>query len=95
MNVIYNEFGYNDMAGLAENILDRIDVDDVKEDAYEALYQAMDVGMIYTKDQWTMIEYYCTPQDADFNTAWENFESDLMNCLSAGVIETEDEEEEE
>lgn len=94
MNVIYNEFGYNDLAGLAESIFNRIDVDDVKDDAYEALYQAMDDGMIYTDDQWTMIRYYCTPQDANYNTAWEAFEGDLMNCLSAGVIE-EDEEEEE
>lgn len=94
MSIIYDQFGYGDMAGLAENILDRIDVDDVKDDAYEALYQAMDDGMIYTKDQWTMIEYYCTPQDANYNTAWEAFEGDLMKCLSAGVIE-EDEEEEE
>lgn len=94
MSIIYDQFGYGDMAGLAENILDRIDVDDVKDDAYEALYQAMDDGMIYTDDQWIMIRYYCTPQDANYNTAWEAFEGDLMNCLSAGVIE-EDEEEEE
>lgn len=95
MNIIYNTFGYNDMAGLAESILNRIDLDDLKEDAYGALFQAMDEGMIYTEDQWTMIEYYCTPSDANYNTAWEMFESDLMACINAGVIEIEEEGEEE
>ena len=94
MSVIYDQFGYGDMAGLAENILDRIDINDYKADAYETLFHAMDEGMIYTDDQWTMIRYYCTPQYADFDEAWEEFENDLMVCLSAGVIE-EDEEEEE
>lgn len=88
MNVIYNEFGYNDLAGLAESIFNRIDVDDYKADAYEALFQAMDEEMIYTKDQWTMIEYYCTPQNADFNGAWEDFANDLMSAINDGVLET-------
>lgn len=93
-SVILNHFN-GEMIGLAENILDRIDVDTYREDAYEAVWQAMDEGLIYTADQWTMLEYYCTPTNASFEDAWNDFENDLMECINDGAIEIEEGEEEE
>ena len=94
LTVLSRHFG-GDIYDLAEEILDRIDAVDFKADPYEALYDAMDTGMIYTADQWTMIEHYCTPQNADYDSAWTDFENELMDCLNEGVLElTEDEEEE-
>jgi hypothetical protein len=77
-----------DFAGIAENVLSRIDADEIEKDPYEAVLQAMDDELIYTEDQWAMIEYYCTPQNADFNGAWEDFANDLMSAINDGVLET-------
>lgn len=79
-----------DFAGIAENVLSRIDADEIEKDAYEAVLQAMDDELIYTEDQWAMIEYYCTPQNADFNGAWEDFANDLMSAINDGVLVREE-----
>ena len=90
MNVLYEIYNFNDaMLGLAEDILTRyIDMDD--EDEYDRLYQAMDEGLIYTADQLEMIKYYCTPANADFNNAWDDFAGDLMKAIRNGAIEEDE-----
>ena len=90
MSVLYEIFGLDDaMLSLAEDILSRyIDMND--EDEYDRLYQAMDEGLIYTADQWEMIKYYCTPANADFNNAWDDFTSDLMKAIHNGAIEEDE-----
>ena len=94
MNVIYKHFEYasSEMIDLVEDMLDRIDEDELKNDPYEAVSEAMDSGLIYTADEWTMIEHYCTPIDADFQLAWESFQNDLMACIEDGAIEVEEED---
>lgn len=64
-------------------------IDELSEDVYEDVWQAMDEGMIYTEDQWDMLKYYCTPSNADFNSAWEDFENDLVSAINDGVLEAE------
>ena len=91
MSVIWSHFN-GDLAGLAEHILNRIDAEDLKADAYEALWQAMDDELIYTSDRWTLLQGYCTPEDANFNYAWEEFQNDLMTCINDGVFKKGEEE---
>jgi len=71
-----------DFAGIAENVLMRMD-----DRSSDELWQAMDDELIYTCDQWAMIEYYCTPQNADFESAWTEFYNDLMNAIDDGILE--------
>ena len=71
---------------LADMILTRID--EYTEDTLDdVLWEAMDSGMIYTKDQWTMVEEFCTPFEVNFDYAWEMFESYLRKAIASGVLE--------
>ena len=63
-----------DFLSAAENVVNRID--DFSDE--EEIFQAIDDGLIYTRDQWAVIEYYCTPQDADFDKAMEAFTDDIL-----------------
>ena len=80
---LFNTFGiHDDILTVAEDILDRFEsIHEDGGDVYDDLFQAMNEGMIYTADQWTMMQYYCTPQDASFEDAWMSFEGDLLSII--------------
>lgn len=54
-----------DFVELAEEVLNRIEeehyLNENEDEAREAVYYAMNDEMIYTEDQWKMMELYCTP----------------------------------
>ena len=82
-NAIYEVFNGCDIIDLARDILDRYEsIHEDGGDVSDDLFQAMDEGLIYTADQWTMIQYYCTPQNADFDSAWNDFECDLLQVIN-------------
>lgn len=84
----------SDFEELATSVLERLEKEDfLKEDYWDELQQAMDDEMIYTEDQWKMIELYCNPQDASFDFAWEYFQSDLGEVVE--IIKRKLEEEED
>lgn len=61
------------------SILDRIDFAEAAEDDIdEAVYQAIDDELIYTADQWTVIEHYCDPQSASYDDAIDELTSDMI-----------------
>lgn len=82
-----------DYDDLVDDLVDRIDYRDWKRDEYDAVYQAMDEGLIYTDDQWTMLKEHCTPQDIDFNYAWEQTQNDVMDKAREKFEDEEDDEE--
>lgn len=92
MSVLFDHF-CGKILGVAEDVLDRIDADAYKRDPYGALNQAMDEGLIYTEDQWTMMMEYQTPEEADFILAWEAFADELMECINEGAITFDEEDE--
>ena len=61
-----------DATGIAENVYNRAicDAENIDE-AFESLYDALDDELIYTADQWTIMKEYQTPDEADFNRAYE------------------------
>jgi len=85
---LYKSFEtFGEIIELAGDILSRLEPEDLDIDEFDdALFQAMDSGLIYTKDQWTMIEYYCTPQEANFEEAWEAFYGDLRKAVINGAL---------
>lgn len=62
---------------IAEDIADR--VEDPKDS--ESILQAIDEGLIYTRDQWEVLAYYCTPSDANLDYAMEQFANDLIALM--------------
>lgn len=50
-------------------------------DLYDAAFQAMDESLIYTQDQWDMMALYQSPQEANFDDAWESYQSDIVKVL--------------
>lgn len=58
------------------DILDRMEeINDVE------MYNALDCSLMYTKDQWSIVEEYCTPMDCNWSTAIELFINDLYSIL--------------
>lgn len=81
-----------DLQCLAENIFDRFfscDIEDIETDPYDLLYRCID-------DQWTVLQSYCNPTEANWEEAMDQFTSDLINSLDISTeLEEEEEEEEE
>ena len=71
------------MSDIARNILERIDED--KTDAGQAVSQAMEDELIYTADQWTVIDYYSDSESPkSFSEACDYFYGDLLECVEEG-----------
>ena len=79
-----------DATGIAENVYNRAisDAENIDE-AFEALYDALNDELIYTADQWNIMQEYQTPDEANFNEAYEMFYEDLCRHFYEIVEETE------
>lgn len=81
---------------IAEHVYNRAICDaDSLDEGYENLWGALDDHLIYTRDQWTIIEEYQTPQEANYDEAYEMFYEDLCRHFYEIVEEEEEEEEDE
>lgn len=80
LSKITEVFGYGEISNIARNILERIDEDET--DAGEAVSEAIDSGLIYMGDQWTVIAYYSDPESPkNLSEACEDFYGDLLECI--------------
>lgn len=63
----------------------------------EDIYQSVDDELIYTYDQWKVIEHYCTPQEANWEDAYSDFMNDIFAICSTigGMNHKEDDNMEE
>lgn len=66
-----------------------------EDELYEAIFGAIDDGLIYTKDQWTVLEHYYTPSEANFQEAIEQLENDVYEIVKGLLSEDEEEDEED
>lgn len=82
-----------DATGIAENVYNRAicDAENIDE-AFESLYDALNDELIYTADQWTIMQEYQTPDEANYNEAYEMFYEDLCRHFYEIVKEEEEEE---
>ena len=69
-----------EVAQIAKGIFLRME-DYEEDDIADALSQAMDEELIYTEDLWSIMAYYTTPQEANFNEAMDEFYNDLLDIL--------------
>lgn len=95
-DIIAEHFEYDgdfEFLDIIASIIGRID--DFTSD--EDIWQAIDDELIYTYDQWKVLEHYCTPQDANWEDALDNLSGDIFaiaSTISGGQeedIEIEDE----
>ena len=94
-NSIYRNFDM-DVSAIADDIVTRVDFDNINEDnLWDELLSAMDDSLIYTEDQWSIIKFYCSPSNANFSYAMEEFENELYNIIVSNIITKDDLQDEE
>lgn len=76
-----------DFLDVVADLLDRIDFD--AENIDEEIYSAIDEGLIYYADQWKVIQFYQTPEQANFNEAIEDLTGDLIELCNK-IIESKE-----
>ena len=74
--LLFDCFGLDAVGATAEAIFERME-----EPTEEELFQAIDDQIIYYVDQWEIMQFYQTPQEANFNEAIELFTNDLLDIL--------------
>jgi len=94
-DVIAEYFDYDsdfEFLDVVASILGRVDNFEDDDD----IYTAIDDELIYTYDQWKVLEHYCSPQDANWEVAFESLMGDVFGVCSkiAGMNHSEDNEEE-
>ena len=57
----------------------------------ECINDTIDNSLIYYRDQWNVLEDFCTPAEADWNYAME----ELYNLVYSAISEEEEDEEDE
>lgn len=80
-----------DATDIAREVYNRAICDaDNKYDAKDKLYEALCDEMIWTRNQWTIMAEYQSPDEADYNLALDRFYDDLWKYFD-DVIDEEDE----
>lgn len=75
--------GSDDIIAIVEAIYNRIDEDEVEDETWlqDAIIDALNDEIIYYSQQWTILEFYCLPSEANWNEAIEEFVGDLLTCI--------------
>jgi len=94
-DVIAEYFDYDsdfEFLDVVASILGRVDNFEDDDD----IYTAIDDELIYTYDQWKVLEHYCSPQDANWEVAFESLMGDVFGVCSkiAGMNSNEEDIEE-
>lgn len=66
------------MVDLVMDIINRMD-GDYSDDS---ITSAIDNGIMYYSQQWIILQHYCNPQDANWNTAIEYFLNDIYSIVT-------------
>lgn len=79
---IVEHFNYStdfEFLDLVANVLNRIEFDCSDEEFDDEIWSVIDDELIYYKDQWTVIQHYQLPKDANFGEAMDEFSSDIYS----------------
>lgn len=79
-------YGVGEFVYLVDDLVSRAidyDIDEINEDNVdEYVKQAMDDGLIYYDDEWLMLKAYCNPKKANYNDAYDELYTDLVNIIT-------------
>lgn len=78
---------------VVENAVSRLDESEIRDKDDEAIFCAIDDALIYTRDQWTIIEEWCTPSEVNYDLAMEYFTDDVFVCVAKIRDALEDDDE--
>ena len=83
---IYEVFGSvsNDMLEIIEGVLDRLEAEDFEDGLDDLPYyitNAIDDEMIWTYNQWQIMQHYQSPEDADYGEAIDCLLNDLLRLF--------------
>lgn len=81
-----------DATGIAEKVYNRAICDAANiDEAFDCLSDALNDELIFTADQWAIMQEYQTPYEANFNEAYDMFYEDLCKHFYE-IVEEEEEE---
>ena len=85
-NYVVKYFNYRggDFLSTADDIVVRAmySEDEINEDnIYDIVAEAIDSGLIYYSNQWDVLEFYCSPTNANWDEAIESFENDIISIV--------------
>ena len=92
----FNYSGDFDFLEIVQDVVDRV-TEDIKDgsDIDDVIFDEIDSVLIYYSDQWTIMEHYQNPSEADLDAAIEELYDDVYAICSKRPVESEDEDEEE
>ena len=77
---------YNwDYKGIIESIIGRIEniFTEDEDELYEEISYAIDDELIYYKDQWIVLQEWCTPIEANWNEAYNSLYADVLAVVES------------
>lgn len=76
----YTTYASTRAIAVAENVINAMNN---KEYDYleDAISEEIDRDQIYYQDQWDLLQIYCTPQDANYKNAIDEFYNDIYNLI--------------
>lgn len=72
---------FGQIVEVVDDVLKRVDFDEERDDVAEVVADAMDDELIYYSQQWTIMQHYQNPEEANLGNALECFFNDLVACL--------------
>ena len=78
----FEVFGREDMAAVARSILQEIEYKDFDDRNESSVVQAVRDGLYWDDDEWTVLRYYCSPEDANWDAALESLYNDMLEAYN-------------
>lgn len=72
-----NAFGLDSLKDLAYEILTALEEEDFININLDNLLQAIEDNVIFTCDEWAILEKYCIPTEASWDIAYGDFKRDM------------------
>lgn len=82
-----------DFLDIVANVIDRIDIEELGDDGLDIrdeVYSNVDDSLIYYDDQWCVMKFYQTPNEANFDEAVEQLVDDCVEIVTKIKEDDED-----
>ena len=73
---IWHQFQWGSIVDIAKNVIDRMD-----NWTEEELQNALDCELIYNDDRWEIMKYYQSPEDCNWDDAFDDFYCELLGLI--------------
>lgn len=86
---------WRDLPAIACDCVERLgDIDpEDSDEIMQSIYEAVDDSVIYYDDQWEIIEWACSPVEANWHDAIDYFYDELYECVMRALEDYDEDEE--